>query len=100
MKYIITNQLNDNPMKLIFSIACGWIYGLASYGHVFQNLGLHIGPFPHFTQRLNDGIQYAFSVLKAVGIGCGSWFGATCAAYYKKKFDIWNRHKKSKKETL
>lgn len=80
--------MNDNLGKLIFSVACGWIYGLVSYAHVLQHIGLHIWNFPVFS-HLNDAVQYIISLIKAISFGGASYVGASAMAklgkWWKKK---------------
>lgn len=90
MKYYNAIEMTEHPGKLIFSVACGWIYGLTSYGHVWQHLGLHIWQFTNLTQNLNDAVQYLISLVKAVSFGGASYVGATAMGklgkWWKKKY--------------
>lgn len=101
MRSAILTQINDHPVKTLFSIFCGWVYGLASYGHVFKNLGLHIGlhigPFPHLNPAINDGIQYVISFIKAIGLGGASLLGATLFTRWNRKYKSWKENRKRKK---
>lgn len=93
MRFQLSDHIINHPMKFIFSVACGTMYGLIAYSRSWMHMDLHIGPFTHLNAHVNDAIQYVLSVMKAIGIGAGSWFGATAAGKLNKKYKNW-KHKK------
>lgn len=87
------NRMTDHPLKVFFSTMVGLIVGSHSLlnSHPFANIAA-------FNWSAIGDLLIA--IVKAVLVGGASYFGATAAAHYKRKFFHWSDNRKNKKQTI